>query len=200
MTVTQLDIMGHPIGSSNSRHSQPQWRGDRMARGNVTPVRPVACADCRSPIEQLSIGRPRLYCSDICRRRMWRRANPEKDYESSRRGGYKWRASNPEKISAKQRAYREANPEMAAAENRRTASARRARQRSAFVEHVDPRRVFERDHGICGICNELVDPIDFHVDHVIPLARGGEHSYANTQTAHPACNMSKGYKLMDTSN
>jgi 5-methylcytosine-specific restriction endonuclease McrA len=31
-----------------------------------------------------------------------------------------------------------------------------------------------------------------HIDHVIPLARGGEHSYANAQAAHGPCNMRKG--------
>jgi 5-methylcytosine-specific restriction endonuclease McrA len=35
----------------------------------------------------------------------------------------------------------------------------------------------------------------FHVDHVVPLARGGEHSYANTQPACPPCNMSKGARV-----
>jgi 5-methylcytosine-specific restriction endonuclease McrA len=32
----------------------------------------------------------------------------------------------------------------------------------------------------------------FHVDHKVPLARGGEHSYENVQPAHPFCNGSKG--------
>ena len=44
------------------------------------------------------------------------------------------------------------------------------------------------------ICGESVDPDDFHVDHVIPLALGGWHCYANVQPAHPFCNVSKGAK------
>ena len=65
----------------------------------------------------------------------------------------------------------------------------------AFVEEVYPLVVLERDDGICGICGEDVDPFDFHVDHIIPLSRGGEHSYANTQPAHPFCNLSKNDRL-----
>jgi hypothetical protein len=68
---------------------------------------------------------------------------------------------------------------------------RRARKRNQFVENVYRSKVFKRDAGICGICHEAVDPLDWHLDHVRPLARGGEHSYANTQVSHPVCNQRK---------
>jgi 5-methylcytosine-specific restriction endonuclease McrA len=45
--------------------------------------------------------------------------------------------------------------------------------------------------GRCGICCEFIEG-DFHVDHVIPLARGGQHGYVNVQPAHPRCNLVKG--------
>lgn len=32
-------------------------------------------------------------------------------------------------------------------------------------------------------------------DHIVPLAEGGEHSYANVQVAHVFCNRSKGGRL-----
>lgn len=69
---------------------------------------------------------------------------------------------------------------------------RRARKLAAFVDDVKRAVVFERDEGICGICGTPVDPKRFHVDHIIALAKGGEHSYANVQLAHPACNHRKG--------
>lgn len=70
-------------------------------------------------------------------------------------------------------------------------STRRARTRSAFVEPVSSLVVLERDDGVCGICGGDVDPYGFDVDHIIPLARGGEHSYQNVQAAHPLCNKKK---------
>jgi 5-methylcytosine-specific restriction endonuclease McrA len=76
---------------------------------------------------------------------------------------------------------------MAAAQHRR-----RARKLKAFVEDVDLAVVFTRDKGICGICSLPVDPDNWHLDHVVPLARGGEHSYENTQVSHPSCNQQKG--------
>jgi 5-methylcytosine-specific restriction endonuclease McrA len=68
---------------------------------------------------------------------------------------------------------------------------RDARKLENYVEDVHRLVVLERADGICGICGEDVDPLNFHVDHIEPLARGGEHSYANTQPAHPPCNQRK---------
>lgn len=76
----------------------------------------------------------------------------------------------------------------------RVRSARRyARKRAATKEIVDRQRVWERDEGICGICGDPADYLDFHVDHKLPLFRGGEHSYLNVQVAHPLCNIQKGW-------
>jgi hypothetical protein len=100
--------------------------------------------------------------------------------------------ANPGRRDARYAAWRAKNPERVRTNGRKAASARRARIRDAFVEHVDPQVVFERDEGVCGICGELAERDCFDVDHVIPLALGGEHSYANSQVAHPPCNRAKG--------
>lgn len=59
------------------------------------------------------------------------------------------------------------------------------------MEHVDPRVLWQRDEGVCGICAQPIEG-GFDVDHIIPLVAGGEHSYANTRIAHPTCNRAKG--------
>ncbi len=64
---------------------------------------------------------------------------------------------------------------------------REARKRGKLVEKVDHTTVFARSKGICGICDKIIVG-DFDVDHIVQLAHGGEHSYANTRAAHPACN------------
>lgn len=80
--------------------------------------------------------------------------------------------------------------------------ARRARKMAAFVEVVSVEVVAERDGYQCGICAGSVDmqlphpdPLSRSLDHVIPLSRGGKHSYLNTQLAHLRCNVSKGAKV-----
>ena len=66
-----------------------------------------------------------------------------------------------------------------------------------FVEPVSYKKLFERDHGICQICGL---PIVSHSekdlwggtrDHIIPVSRGGAHSYDNCQLAHRICNSLK---------
>lgn len=76
---------------------------------------------------------------------------------------------------------------------------RRALQTNAFVESIDYLTVFERDGWICQLCLTAVDPEiawpdlwSPELDHIVPLSRGGEHSYSNTQLAHKICNIKKG--------
>lgn len=76
-------------------------------------------------------------------------------------------------------------------------AARRARKLASFIEDVDPRVVYEMHGGVCGICHEFIEG-DFHVDHVIPLARGGQHGYINVQPAHADCNLRKGASVPKT--
>lgn len=67
---------------------------------------------------------------------------------------------------------------------------RETRKMGQFVEDVDHLLVFVMNGGRCGICGGAIDG-DFHVDHVIPLSKGGLHGYMNVQPAHPFCNLSK---------
>lgn len=106
-------------------------------------------------------------------------------------------AEDPEYVEKRRRHAREYNarqreerPEHVRMLKRKHHGTRRARKLDQFVEEVDPLVVFERDSGVCGICQEKIDG-DFHVDHIIPLSKGGEHSYANVQAAHPRCNCIK---------
>jgi len=62
------------------------------------------------------------------------------------------------------------------------------------VEYIDPIILYGRDKGICGICKAPVHVNQFHIDHIKPLSKGGEHSYRNTQIAHPSCNIRKSDK------
>lgn len=74
------------------------------------------------------------------------------------------------------------------------AQARRAKLYNQFVEYVDRKKVLNDYNSKCGICNEQITG-DFHVDHIIPIVKGGLHSYSNVQPAHPECNLHKHAKL-----
>lgn len=114
----------------------------------------------------------------------WAAANPER-VRASRKSAYA--RHREQRLAAKREYYRD-NPCAAQIYVAR----RRARKLSQHVEDVHRLVVLERADGVCGVCGGDVDPLDFHVDHIVPLVHGGDHSYANTQATHPSCNLRKG--------
>lgn len=87
---------------------------------------------------------------------------------------------------------------------RRTGKAtRRARiQGAPLLQSIDPIDVCQRDRWTCYLCGcstprELRGTTDERapeIDHVVPLSRGGTHSYDNVRCACRACNQRKGTK------
>lgn len=84
----------------------------------------------------------------------------------------------------------------------RANAARRMRMRWQFVEDVVPEVVFERDGWLCQMCGcELTRSLPYphprypEVDHVDPISRGGDHSYANTRAACSTCNRAKSDRI-----
>lgn len=59
-------------------------------------------------------------------------------------------------------------------------------------------KLYKRDHGICAICGKLVNmdtdtnSDDYgSIDHIIPLSKGGTHTWGNVQLTHRICNSVK---------
>lgn len=53
---------------------------------------------------------------------------------------------------------------------------------------------------VCGLCGEQINSIEeMHVDHIIPLSRGGKDILANLQLTHARCNTDKGNTLFEES-
>lgn len=55
----------------------------------------------------------------------------------------------------------------------------------------------------CAICGGAInfelkwpDPQCFVVDHIVPIAKGGAHTFGNTQPAHAQCNSKKRARLI----
>jgi 5-methylcytosine-specific restriction endonuclease McrA len=111
----------------------------------------------------------------IQKNREWRNRNPEKSKLSS----VKWRKKNPQKTISQ-------------------SSIRRGRQRNAISEidtqsagiikslYLARKRISE----CCGIL--------FHVDHVIPISRGGLHIPQNLQIIPAKTNLQKSNKIIDS--
>ena len=69
---------------------------------------------------------------------------------------------------------------------------RRARIHTNVVDAgITMSKVYTRDKGICVICKEPCPKGDASLDHVIPLSKGGSHTWGNIQLAHFNCNSQK---------
>ena len=71
-------------------------------------------------------------------------------------------------------------------------------------DDIDHLELFERDNWICGICKEEINPryrfphlMAATVDHIIPISKGGTHTWSNTRAAHAKCNFTRGDSLDD---
>lgn len=131
-------------------------------------------------------------------KRKWRQANPEKAAEASRKGVRKYREANPEKVAEAIRKWRElnhgygrkyyeANPEIYRLNSQRRRARVNALPYDLTAEQQDA--IFATFNGRCILTCE---PMDLHLDHVIPLAIGhGGTTYGNLIPLRADLNLSK---------
>lgn len=111
-------------------------------------------------------------------------------HHSWRGGQAAWKRKNPTAASraadAKRlRAYRRANPDKV-----REFTQSRKRRQFGKLPAGALARIFAAQKGRCAICRVSIRTRR-HLDHVVPLARGGEHAPRNLQYLCPPCNLTK---------
>lgn len=88
-----------------------------------------------------------------------------------------------------QASYRQKHP---AAIKARTANARS--KRGGRVREHQITALYNQQQGKCHWCKTDVGN-DYHIDHVVPLSRGGSNDIGNLVISCPYCNKSRGNKL-----
>lgn len=163
----------------------PQYREDRLERSREWRLR----------------NRDRLAAYDRSRaqtderksaNRAWRVAHKERLAES----GKQYYESNKDRLREKYRQYRQANKDRVRQWARAGFHRRRARILAAEGTHtaVDIQRQYEAQKGRCYYCHKKLGKT-YHVDHVVPLSRGGTNGPENLVIACPKCNVSKNDRL-----
>lgn len=103
-----------------------------------------------------------------------------------------YRRRDPQRIAQQKSRYAKANPEVVRASN----AARRALAKSVCVAPKISFKAIAQAHGYqCFYCGTAVDPLKrraLHIDHVVPLSRGGAHAVENLVCSCAGCNLSKG--------
>lgn len=96
--------------------------------------------------------------------------------------------------------------------NRQHDLRRRIKNKEQIDNDISLEKLIQRDEGICKICGRQVDINDYYyvdegyfiagenypsIDHIIPLAKGGTHTWDNIQLAHRHCNTIKNDKIIE---
>jgi len=120
----------------------------------------------------------------------YRRKDPERN-EKDRA----YRAKNPEKRREAERRYAEKYPEKVKAKKRAGHIRRKKRVKAngGSFKGTELLGLMAKQNGLCVVC-EIDVSTDYHVDHIIPVAKGGTNNIENIQILCPACNMAKGSK------
>lgn len=161
----------------------------------------VRCKSCKKAYQQKYDAEHSKHRVEYMRK--WREDNPGRDREAS---AIRY-AANPEKERARQAAYRKLNPDRVNAARRRFVEANPEYNRIKLANRSDriksvggklskglPVRLLELQRGKCACCRASLSDTGYHLDHIIPLAAGGENSDHNIQLLCPACNIKKAAK------
>ena len=102
-----------------------------------------------------------------------------------------WRAANRSRARATMNAWYAANKERLRPGRKAAKAMRRAAGR-VDAGAVDALMVLQR--GRCACCRTSIKSAAYHLDHIHPLARGGDNTLTNLQLLCPPCNLSKSAK------
>lgn len=162
--------------------------------------------DCRTCGRKFSrsYGATTVFCSDDCRREQARKDAVVYSQRCDKRDRAERSCAECSKGFAPEYGNKKrlfcSKECLEAKSNRVGKSVRRARQRSAVYEMVDPLEICERDGWRCHLCRHPTPKRlrGSHckrapeVDHIIPLAAGGTHTRDNMACCCRQCNQAKG--------
>jgi hypothetical protein len=201
--------------SIKCRTAHPDWKNVKRSRDakyltagtGLQPFYKVYFPICKACGKLFtSPGAKRVVCSEVCKLEYWRINSIEKGK----------RNFTPEDLNCQEcgKAFtteygdtrRVYCSEKCSSRNIKRAQrhARRARLKQVEVERISPLKVFIRDKWTCKICG-VKTPKKLQglsvdnapsLDHIIPVAKGGSHTYANLQCACRRCNSYKCDKII----
>jgi hypothetical protein len=115
----------------------------------------------------------------------WGKANPERRLELVR----KWRLENLDQFNKTAARWRSENPDKRKAIDHR--------RRAAKIGALHPSHSVGMELSLAQSANRLRDCLGaaFHIDHIVPLTRGGFHYHLNLRVLPASINLSKNNKL-----
>jgi 5-methylcytosine-specific restriction endonuclease McrA len=178
----------------------------------------TACRDCYKVINRKyssnlrarrkALDEDAFYATRRAEQKRWREQNPEraKAHREKYQQTEKWKRlrepsrvrarerywEHPDAQRAKDKAWRDANPDKVRSYWSRSDAVRRMAVQDMEAEHVSRAYIITRDGSRCHICGKKCRSSEIHLDHLVPISRGGTHTAANLRVACAHCNLSRG--------
>ena len=173
--------------------------------GNIFSVRGIKWEYGRHKMKK------RKYCSKECAQKATRQRQRAKSKE---------RYANDEeyrkKIREQQRKYNRTEKGKSILQANKLKRDKRIKNKEE-IDDISLQDLYERDKGVCWLCGELCNYNDKEyrvsknghgylatgpnypsVDHIVPLSKGGTHTWGNVKLAHKRCNSKKRNKIIST--
>ena len=187
----------HKTGYSIQKYCSDYCRNKDYAIKN----RVVTYNECKYCSGKFKVGKRKVFCSEGC-------ANKQEELEKKKRWRFKkckyceqwhYKYNN---VYCSEECRRKGN--RLYDELRKNKRLERARKNGQFDADIDIYKLIERDGGYCYLCGDDVlftyhynDPKYPTIEHVMPIARGGTHSWDNVKVACRECNTRKSTTLID---
>lgn len=174
---------------------------DKMSYQKIAAVMDVPCSTLYAALNPLAKERNRIRTAEYHRthktqEKVYEKQRWQNNRQRERIRFAKWYEKNKARDNANSTAYRKAHMSEDAAHT----AARRALVIGAAVGNLVEiaqiyRRAKEASRIRCYLCGEWISFGHRHVDHIVPVSRGGKHRASNLAVACDKCNMSKHDKM-----
>lgn len=172
-----------------ARRQKPVLAQDSPLHGTVNGHKHYGCR-CEPCVEAKRAKDREDYQKDPARKRASNQAWIARNDERYRARRSEYYAENREENRARRREIYRRGPDAYKARARK----RQLLVRGVEVEQISRDAIWARDGGICHICSTAADVANWHLDHIVALNLGGQHTYENVAVSHPRCNREKGAK------
>lgn len=190
-----------------ARKSQVLKREKNKSRKRVKSPKRKLCGGCKqikirtyfTPSKQNNDGL-HAWCRECMAK--WAKKKRSSNLEAARKKDIEYRKRNLEKLRKRERIlYRQSvkdktawyikNPEAVKAHSHKR-RARKVGAEGSFTKE-DVKNIMRAQDYLCAICSVYL--IKYHIDHIVPLSKGGSNWPENLQMTCATCNLSKGAKL-----
>lgn len=161
-----------------------------------------SCKECKKSYDKAYVAKNRKHKNAVNAQYAKNHKIEKVDYDKQRR------ENNKDEINSKKRKYyhfcggkevgnawKSNNKELVRSYAHNAKAKRRSMLKDSNITHKDLTNWQKQQLKVCKYCS--VDCVDnYHIDHVIPLTKGGQHSLDNLTISCPSCNHSKGNKTL----